>query len=230
MKGRVKVVRKVLIIVSILLGSLVQAYSIATEDSNRDSATTVSLHELKKQFSFNKEIPNDLEKEILVALSNYPELSKIKIKFAYKKIFTSMKATPRWDYFFRRKENREYQIIINSNTCHEKTIVQRISSDALTGVIGHELGHIVDYSKRSNWSLTKLLFNYIFIKGRQTTEAHADQLAIEHNLGKQLLEFTEFIFNDTCINPNYLKYKRKYYNTPQMLSTLVINWNGNRTL
>jgi len=176
------VVRKIILIVSFLLGTLAQELSIASENFNRDSATTASLNELKKQFSFNKEIPNDLEKEILIALSNYPELSKIKIKFAYKKIFTSMKATPRWDYFFHRKENREYQITINSNTCHEKTIVQRISSDALTGVIGHELGHIVDYSKRSNWSLTKLLFNYIFIKGRQTTEAHADQLAIEHNL------------------------------------------------
>ncbi|NJO69949.1 MAG: hypothetical protein HC830_12320 [Bacteroidetes bacterium] len=110
---------------------------------------------------------------------------------------------------------------MNNKTCLGKTIMQRISPQAMTGIIGHELGHIVDYSKHTNFGLVKLLIGYISRQGRIHTELRADQIAVEHNLGRELLEFTEHIYQDACMNPKYIRYKRKYYNTPASLGNLV---------
>jgi len=182
------------------------------------------MDQLRQNYAFNKKIPADLERDILLALSHYPELSKVKITFCYKNLFTSMKAVPLWTFFFHKQSNRVYRIVMNKKTCHGKTIVQRITPSAFDGVVGHELGHIVDYSKHSNWGLTKLLFHYLFVKGRIAIENTADEITIEHGFGSQLIEFDKLLLQDSCINPSYLKYKKKYYNSPDQLTNLMNHW------
>jgi hypothetical protein len=176
---------------------------------------------LREQYSINKEIPAEFEKEILIGLSHYPELRNVHIKFCYSHIFTSMKAVPSLGFMFQKPENRTYRIVMNSNTCHGRNVMQRATSSALTGVIGHELGHIKDYSNRSNFNLFKLLAGYVFKKGRIATENRADKIAVDHELGNELLEFTTFIYQDTCMNPRYINYKKKYYNSTSSLTQVV---------
>lgn len=207
----------------LLLSFLVSApiFAEGENDSKNDSLSTEQLIQLRNLYSFNKKIPAELEKEILISLSHYPELKNSRIKFCYSRIFTSMKAVPTMGFLFRKKENRNYRIVMNSKTCLGKNVMQRTPKDALTGVLGHELGHIKDYSELSNYGLLKLLVGYISKKGRIATEIRADKIAVEHNLGKELLEFTKFIYRDECMNPKYIRYKKKYYNSVSSLGSIV---------
>ncbi len=197
----------------------------AKTDNNfeKNDSSLIILNNLRELYSFNKKIPTELEREILISLSHYPELGNIKIKFCYASIFTSMKAVPTLGFLFHKRNNRTYRIVMNNTTCSGKNLMQRISPEALTGVLGHELGHIKDYSQLSNFGLIKFMIAYISKKGRIATEIRADKIAVEHNLGKELLEFNEYIMNDICGNPKYLKYKKKYYNSSEAINNLVIN-------
>lgn len=188
-----------------------------------DSIAQANILKLREQYSIHKEMPSDLEKEILISLSHYPELKNVRIKFCYSPIFTSMKAVPSMVFLFQKREKRTYRIVMNSKKCMDKNLMQRISSEAVTGVLGHELGHITEYSQLSNFGLLKLLIGYISKKGRIATELRVDNIAVEHGLGKELLEFTEIIFRDECMNPKYIRYKKKYYHSPASLGNLVEN-------
>lgn len=206
----------------LLIGlSLFPAQADGGNENKNDSISTEQLNQLREQYSFNKKIPSEFEKEILLGLSHYPELKNARIKFCYSNIFTSMKAVPAFGFLFQKPANRTYRIVMNSKTCHGRNVMQRTSSSALTGVIGHELGHIKDYSELSNFGLFKLLFNYMFKKNRIETEKRADSIAVEHKLGKELLEFTTFIYQDTCMNPKYIQYKKKYYSSASNLDEVV---------
>lgn len=206
----------------LLIGlSLFSTQANASIENKNDSVSTEQLNQLREQYSVNKKIPTEFEKEILIALSHYPELKTSRIKFCYSHIFTSMKAVPTLGFLFQKPENRTYRIVMNSKKCHGRNMMQRSTSTALIGVIGHELGHIKDYSQRSNSGLFKLLFNYIFKKSRIETEKRADNIAVDHNLGKELLEFTTFIYQDTCMNPKYIEYKKKYYSSVSNLDEVV---------
>jgi hypothetical protein len=65
------------------------------------------------------------------------------------------------------------------------------------------------------------LISYIPKKGRIETEKRADQIAIDHNLGKQLLEFNNHILQDACMDPKYLNYKKKFYNSPSSIGSII---------
>lgn len=218
MKGRefIKHITLLLLILSTTLFS-VQAGKVG----EKSDSTAESLVQLRKLYSVNKIIPAEFEKEILTSLSHYPELSKVKIKFCYGSIFTSMKAVPTLGSLFRKKENRTYRIVMNKKKCSGTTLMQRLSAQALTGVIGHELGHIKDYSRLTNFGLIKFMFSYISKKGRIEKEKQADKFAVEHNLGKELIEFNNQIMNDGCLDPKYINYKKKFYNSSSSLSDMV---------
>ncbi len=217
MKGRFFLTALVIIILTANATTSAKAGSI----SEKGDSTSVSITELRKLYSFNKVIPKEFEKEILTSLSHYPELSKTRIKFCYANIFTSMKAVPTLGFLFQKRENRTYRIVMNKKQCSGTNIMQRTSSNALIGVFGHELGHIMDYSRHSNMSLLKLLISYIPKKGRVATEKRADKIAIDHQLGKQLLEFNNHILQDACMDPKYIRYKKKFYNSSSSISSLI---------
>jgi hypothetical protein len=124
-------------------------------------------------------------------------------------------------FLFQKKKNRTYRIVMNKKQCAGTNIMQRVSSTALVGVLGHELGHIKDYSHRSNLQLMKLLFSYISKKGRIEIENRVDKITIERNLGEELLEFNNHVHRDECMDPKYIKYKRKFYNSSSSLSTIM---------
>lgn len=207
-------------IVSLFLG--VTAISAKAEFyKEKSDSTNENLTELRKLYSSNKIIPKEFEKEILISLSHYPELSRTKIEFCYANIFTSMKAVPSAGFIFRKKANRTYRIVMNNKQCSGTSIMQRASSNALIGVLGHELGHIKDYSQHNNWSLLKLLASYITKKGRTEIENRVDKIAVDHSLGKQLLEFNNHIMHDECLDPKYIRYKKKFYNSSSSISGLI---------
>src|SRR5690606_2423152 len=140
----------------------------------------------------NKVIPESIKKEVIEALTFFPELYDTEIEFKFKNHIkkSTMQAQPRFTSFFKSKENREYVILISRKIQieGEKFTMEDIPSDVKVGWIGHELGHIMDYRDRTNMGMiiygVKYLFSPVHIK---EVERSADTYAIQHGMGDYIL-------------------------------------------
>lgn len=151
------------------------------------------LTELKKGFAVNKVIPKVYEESILRALSHYPELKNTNIHFKlkdkhpvpYNTVSSSLKALSKRKYIISILEKAEPPT--------EMALFKNLPEEARLGVIGHELGHIIEFSKKS---LPSLLFNAIKFSSPEETrkaERTADVHAIEHGLGFELYTHARYI-------------------------------------
>lgn len=145
------------------------------------------LEGLRAEYSTNKTIPADVELAALVALSFFPELKVTPIEFMYEKQCEFLITKPRNKLFAGRKK-RSYRILMTINRDHDQgMVIDRIAFNALVGVIGHELAHIVDYSQKSVLSTAMTGFRYSTSKQyRANLERATDIATVEHGLGYQL--------------------------------------------
>lgn len=174
----------------------------------------------------NKIMPENIEKEALEALSFYPELANTAIEFKFKdKIKKStMQAQPRFASFFKRKENREYIILISRNIQieGEKFTMDDIPSDVKVGWIGHELGHVIDYSHRTNLGMLIFGIKYLFSSAHiKEVERAADTFAIAHGMGDYILKTKNFILDNADLSEKYKERIRRLYISPEEVMELI---------
>jgi hypothetical protein len=170
---------------------------------------------LRKEFSRNKEIPAEYEKEILAALSHYPELKDTKIKFKLTNHHpVPYGTTPSLDSVFKSPSDRRYTISIleKAKEPEESALVCNLPFEARIGVIGHELAHVAQFQSCSRFGLASLLASYAIPFFRKRIEKGADKRTIFHGLGKELLMHAIFIRGIPGyvqqrkeLNRNYLK-------------------------
>jgi hypothetical protein len=140
----------------------------------------------------------------------FPELKGCKIEVRRKKITTMMAARPKRNFLLHPQRNRKYVLLITDKyNMNADSIYNTLSNCATIGVFGHELSHIVDYSKKSNAEL--LFFGIKYYLDRKKIESYTDLLAIEHGFGPGLVEYTHFIHHSPLVNKKYLSRKNKYY-------------------
>src|SRR5687767_12837544 len=128
--------------------------------SNEDAGQEYSI------FSHNKQIPAAIEKNVLKALSFYPELKNTTINFIFKKNIKSsiMQAQPVFTALLKRRKHRSYRINISAQfkLLHSVMPILQIPDDVMVGWIGHELGHILDYENRTNAGMISFGCRYYF--------------------------------------------------------------------
>ncbi len=170
---------------------------------------------LDSLYGYRKGLINEFSLSALVALSYYPELDSTKIDFKYKKIRTIMVARPKLHCLFFKKENRPYQIIINKSKTFRDSLFVNMSFNGKTGIMGHELAHIYDYSDRSVLGLIWFGIKYMLFSKREI-ERYTDRIAIERGLGWQLYDAYSYIHNNQQGLPEkYIKNKMEYYLKPR---------------
>jgi hypothetical protein len=174
----------------------------------------------------NKVIPKIIEKEVIEALSFYPELYDTAIEFKFKDNIkkSTMQAQPRFASFFKAKENREYVILISRKIQieGEKFTMADIPSDVKVGWIGHELGHIIDYSGRTNVGMLIYGLKYLFSSAHiKEVERAADTYAIAHGMGKYILKTKNFILNNANLSEKYKHRIRNLYISPEEVMELI---------
>ncbi len=168
------------------------------------------------------DIPADIKYQAYIALQHYPDLQDKKIKFRYKNLKTTMACMPRWDFLFRKKENRTYLISIDKKLKKDKgVLLSEVPFNAQVGVIGHELGHVADYENKSSFGVIGTGFRYLFPGYRRKLENQIDELTIDRGLGTQVADFADYVFHESNANEKYIRYKRKYYYSPAELQSLV---------
>ena len=174
----------------------------------------------------NKIIPPILKKEISLALSYYPELDTIPIAFKLKANIKSatMLAQPVFKTLLRSKKQRCYRIYISKKfkIDGKEFKTTDLPHEVLTGWIGHELGHIIDYEQRGNINLIWYGITYMLSKrSKIEAEKRADIFAINSGMSEYLIKTKNFILNNVDIAEAYKKKIRKYYLSPEAILELV---------
>lgn len=172
-----------------------------------------SIPDFEKKYGINKTFPDSIKEACLVALSFFPELQKTKIRIKFKKYMlqSSMKTRPD-NIILINKSKRKYSIFINKNCGKKGVCIDSLSFNAVVGVLGHELSHILDYKKRSNFNLFIFGIKYLFSgKFKQKIEKKVDMIAVNHGLFYSLYEFKMYIFTNINVPEAYVKRLRKFY-------------------
>ncbi|MDB5119606.1 MAG: hypothetical protein JWN56_824 [Sphingobacteriales bacterium] len=167
----------------------------------------------------HKHIPPVIEKNVLKALSFYPELKNTTINFVFKKNIKNsvMQAQPVFNTLIGDKENRTYQINISAlfKLTHSATPIHQIPDDIMVGWIGHELGHVLDYENRSNLGMIAFGLSYYFSdKYVKNAERRADTYAVDHGLGQYIVATKRFILDNAELPQRYKDKIARLYLSP----------------
>tara|TARA_R110002072_G_scaffold166080_1_gene319312 strand:+ start:25779 stop:26447 length:669 start_codon:yes stop_codon:yes gene_type:complete len=187
-----------------------------SQERKIDSLSVITqLDSLKKNFETNKEIPIRYELVVYKAISYFPELIGVKMKFKVQKIKTTLNTRPSVaSIFFRRKSKRTYIVRIDESNSSNKVTLRDASFNARVGVFGHEFNHIVDYSKRSFIGVVARAFAYSSKKSKEKFEKEIDKLTIDKGLGWQLYDWSFYVLNKSKGTEKYKKFKRLIYLEP----------------
>ena len=169
------------------------------------------ISELRREYGKNKLIPAKYEEEILIALYHYPELKEEHIHFQLAFHAPVPYGTrPSFASWFKPKGKRTYTVTIleRAEEPESEALMKNLDRKMRIGVIGHELGHVLQYKSHNPFSLLKMLSLYLVDSYKRKMERDADKAAIQHGLGEELLRHAEYI----RLIPEYME-KRPELNT-----------------
>ena len=174
-------------------------------------------------------VANDtLAAAFYMAMTYFPELHEQKIYLQYGKIRTSMAALPRIWSIFRKRDYREYKVIINGNMQKDPAIlVHTASFNAMVGVMGHELAHILDYSTMSGLQIMWMGIRYLNKNYRKKIEWQTDTAAIAREFGWQLFDWIYFVAHEAEIDDTYRRYKLDIYMNPEDIYEIITKSQSN---
>ncbi len=160
--------------------------------SQKEDRTIVSFRNTR-----NKQLPRGYEQEALDALAHFPELKNVPIRFKVKKSFATLKTRPAFWSLFKSKGKRSYVITISNQTNQKLMPIsfEYLPESARIGIIGHELSHVADFSKKTAWQSMKVAFGHLSRHYMDSLEFHTDKICIEHGLGNELETWSRFIRN-----------------------------------
>lgn len=153
------------------------------------------IAELKKSYGNKKQYPPQFEKQILLALSHYPELKNTPIEFRLQAKHSPLFTRVSWGGLFERGYKRHFVIIISDST--EKKLApilfKNLPFNAQVGVLGHELAHVSDFCRMSIVQVLQHVIKSVAYKYVDGFEFNTDAICIAHGLGYQLLAWSSFI-------------------------------------
>ena len=149
------------------------------------------------QYAMYKKLPRGYEKETLEALSHFPELKNVSVRFKIKKSFSTLKTRPAFLSMFMPKGHRSYVITISNKSIQKlmPLMFANLTTEARVGVIGHELSHVVDLYGKNTWQCFKVFAGHLSAHYLDHFEYNTDMICIKHGLGKDLEAWSSYIRN-----------------------------------
>ncbi|MEO8147529.1 MAG: hypothetical protein ABI723_07830 [Bacteroidia bacterium] len=147
------------------------------------------------QFSSNKIIPKEISKQVLIALSYFPELKNTPIEFKFSKKHSPLATAPTFVSCFKSESKRKFIVTISNNTSPKLTpiLFYNLPYNAQIGVIGHELSHVSDLSKKNFLALMRIGAGHLSKKFMDNFENNTDMICIKHGLGYQLMDWSKYV-------------------------------------
>jgi hypothetical protein len=199
---------------------------------NPDSLSENYFTELKKEFGNNKVYPPQFEKQILIALSYYPELKNSPILFRIRKRHTGLNTRATWAGVFQSSRKRHFVITISDSTENAlmPVLFKNLPFNAQVGVMGHELAHAVDFFHMTTRQIILHALKNVSAKYIDRFEFNTDAICIAHGLGYQLLEWSSYVRKkmnrETWRGPDYIHRpmtKERYMNPATILKRIEAN-------
>lgn len=149
------------------------------------------LDTLKTQFGKNKVYPANMEKLVLYTLSFLPELAEHKIIFKVRPKGAPLSSRPAWGTLFRSARKRKYMVFIHQgqDTSFFGSLFSRASIPAKIGILGHELCHVSNFSRKTSMGLLGIGVAHISKPYMDRFEFNTDSLVIEKGMGRYLREW-----------------------------------------
>lgn len=189
-----------LILVMITFASITGLAQFETPPSKKPvtdvtDSVIINYDRLAREFGENKEMPAGYEKQILYALSYFPELVHAKIKFQIKKSTGGIIDTrPTMGSLFRKSSKRTYLVAIYDSTEGRKLpTFSNAGVNGQVGILGHELCHIVYFNNCTGFGLMGLGIAHISTSYMDRFENRTDSMDIERGLGHQLLAWKQYL-------------------------------------
>lgn len=90
---------------------------------------------------------------------------------------------------------RSYVVIISNKTIKRLTPItfQNLPEAARIGVIGHELSHVVDFSRKTTWQSLLVAAGHFSKRYMASLEFNTDKICIDHGLGEPLYNWSSYI-------------------------------------
>jgi hypothetical protein len=190
---------------------------------NIDSSKSSLSDRMKLICPSYSSIPTELEIPMLLALIHFPEIKNSRIKFKLAKIKTTMNARPTMgSLIFRSKEKRTYIVRINDQKMDSVISIFEVPYNAQIGVFGHEFSHFVDYVGLSFWGVLKRGLSYGSPEKKSAYEKQTDILTIQHGLGEELLDWSDYVLNRSNATSAYKSFKRSTYLTPPEIKAEIL--------
>ncbi|WP_224484402.1 hypothetical protein [Robertkochia aurantiaca] len=170
--------------------------------------------------------PERIAREAEKALSYYPNLAESTIVFRFKKKIKKsvMQAQPDFKSFFKRRKNRKYYIFISERFQIDDEVFETdsIPEPIMTGWLGHELGHIMDYENRSKWNLIAFGIRYSLSSTYlKEAERMADYYAVRQGMEEYIIQTKNFILDHADLSDQYKERIKKYYLSPEEIMHMV---------
>ncbi len=158
------------------------------------------------------------------AFSSFPELHRYPMVLEqHDSPGYTMRAQPVPGLSILRRKSRKYRVQMSNHLNISRYVrPAELPREVLIGWFAHELGHVVDYHRRSFWSLMWFVIGYIlFATHRAGAERRADLFALQKGFGKELMATKRYILEQSKLPDSYKNRIRKYYLSPDELALLL---------
>lgn len=136
--------------------------------------------------------------------SVYKETSDLDIELKFKKdIFFTMRGAIQYSSLFNKK--RKYFLFVNSSKKH---LFSELDDSNIMAWFAHELAHIIEYKKMSNWKLFTFLIKYTFnLKFRFIVEKRVNAYAANNGFAREMFAtWKKFLILKEVVNSKYKQY------------------------
>jgi hypothetical protein len=185
----------------------------------------LNYQELLEEFGHNKELPEGFELQALLALSHYPELKNIRIRFVVDDVDIPLSSRPHWASMLRSAGKRTYLVVIDSERDggRDDVLLKRQPFNAQTGIIGHELAHTVYYLDRSFFGILDDALCQLS-DCRVNFERQTDRRTVDYGLGWQRFDHSVFLRRSRGVDPFAEPNPGStYLGPPELLSLMEAN-------
>lgn len=159
-----------------------------------ESEERARYSELLREYGTNKELPVGYELQALLALSHYPELADVRIRFVIDDVDIPISSRPRPISTFRTRWRRLYLVVIDTDSQRRGALLLKNQPfNAQVGILGHELAHTAYYVHRSFFGIVGDALCQLSDDCRREFERATDRRLIEHNLGWQRYHHSSFV-------------------------------------
>lgn len=150
--------------------------------------------QLRARFGQHKTYPAQFEREILTALSFFPELEKHRVSFVLRKGYAPLSSRPSFGGLLRSARRRKYKVFIStgSGSGWDSIILANAPYDARIGVLGHELSHVLNFSRMSGLDLAWLGVSHVSKSYMNRFEFRTDSLCIAQGMGDYLYAMSTY--------------------------------------